>query len=100
MATDLDEALRHHRRRASESEAVSVGLVGNCAEVLPELVRRGIVPDVVTDQTSAHDPLNGYVPDRHDPRRSGDAAARTIRPNMSHRSMAFDGRARRSDARR
>src|SRR5690606_3311461 len=43
-------------------EALSVGLVGNCAEVLPELVRRDIVPDVLTDQTSAHDPLNGYVP--------------------------------------
>ena len=42
--------------------ALSVGLVGNCAEVLPELVRRGVVPDVLTDQTSAHDPLNGYVP--------------------------------------
>jgi urocanate hydratase len=41
---------------------VSVGLVGNCAEVLPELVRRGVVPDVLTDQTSAHDELNGYIP--------------------------------------
>jgi urocanate hydratase len=39
-----------------------VGLVGNCAEVLPELVRRGVTPDVLTDQTSAHDALNGYVP--------------------------------------
>jgi urocanate hydratase len=43
-------------------EAISVGLVGNCADVLPELARRGVVPDVLTDQTSAHDPLNGYVP--------------------------------------
>ena len=42
--------------------ALSVGLVGNCAEVLPELVRRGVKIDAVTDQTSAHDPLNGYVP--------------------------------------
>src|SRR5438445_9728192 len=42
--------------------ALSVGLVGNCATVLPELVRRGFAPDVVTDQTSAHDPLNGYIP--------------------------------------
>jgi urocanate hydratase len=42
--------------------AISVGLVGNCAEILPEMVRRGIVPDVLTDQTSAHDPLHGYVP--------------------------------------
>ncbi len=43
-------------------QPISVGLIGNCAEVLPELVRRGIVPDLLTDQTSAHDPLNGYVP--------------------------------------
>src|SRR5205807_4360802 len=46
----------------AQRRALSVGLVGNCAEVLPELVRRGQVPDVVTDQTSAHDPLNGYIP--------------------------------------
>jgi urocanate hydratase len=45
-----------------QKRAVSVGLVGNCAEVLPELVRRGVKVDAVTDQTSAHDPLNGYVP--------------------------------------
>jgi urocanate hydratase len=43
-------------------EAISVGLVGNCADVLPEMVQRGIVPDILTDQTSAHDPLQGYVP--------------------------------------
>jgi urocanate hydratase len=58
MAFTLDEALKLLDTR----EAISVGLVGNCAEVLPELVRRGIVPDALTDQTSAHDPLNGYVP--------------------------------------
>ena len=46
----------------AERRALSVGLVGNCADVLPELVRRGVVPDILTDQTSAHDPLNGYVP--------------------------------------
>ena len=40
----------------------AIGLVGNCADVLPEMVRRGIVPDILTDQTSAHDALNGYVP--------------------------------------
>ena len=45
-----------------KKEAVSVGLVGNCADVLPEMVRRGVVPDILTDQTSAHDALNGYVP--------------------------------------
>jgi urocanate hydratase len=58
MVHTLDEALR----LLNTTEAVSVALIGNCADVLPELVRRGIVPDVVTDQTSAHDPLNGYVP--------------------------------------
>ena len=51
----LEDAMRHKR-------AVSVGLVGNCADVIPELARRGIVPDLLTDQTSAHDPLNGYIP--------------------------------------
>ena len=59
---DLDEALAWVRGAARSGEAVSVGLVGNCAEVLPELVARGVTPDVVTDQTSAHDPLGGYVP--------------------------------------
>ncbi|MGO9255421.1 MAG: urocanate hydratase [Bryobacteraceae bacterium] len=58
MARSLDEALEMVAGR----EALSVGLVGNCADVIPELARRGIVPDVLTDQTSAHDPLNGYVP--------------------------------------
>jgi urocanate hydratase len=59
---DLDEALSWVLRARDGGEALSVGLVGNCAEVLPEIVQRGIVPDLVTDQTSAHDPLNGYVP--------------------------------------
>ncbi len=58
----LDEALAWCQAAREKGEALSVGLVGNCAEVLPELVRRGVVPDVLTDQTSAHDPLNGYVP--------------------------------------
>jgi urocanate hydratase len=58
MAYSLDEALALVKGR----EAISVGLVGNCADVIPELARRGMVPDVLTDQTSAHDPLNGYVP--------------------------------------
>jgi len=62
MSFDLDEALRWVLEAKARGEALSVGLVGNCAEVLPELVRRGIVPDVLTDQTSAHDPLNGYIP--------------------------------------
>ncbi len=62
MTFDLDEALRWVLDAKARGDALSVGLVGNCADVLPELVRRGIVPDVLTDQTSAHDPLNGYIP--------------------------------------
>lgn len=61
-ATDLSEALDLIQVARSNGEAISVGLVGNAAEVFAELVRRGITPDVVTDQTSAHDPLHGYVP--------------------------------------
>ena len=59
---DLDDAWARVTKAAADGEALSVGLVGNCATVLPELVRRGLTPHVVTDQTSAHDPLNGYVP--------------------------------------
>ena len=62
LALDLDEALRICEDAVGQRRAVSVGLVGNCAEVLPEIVRRGVRVDAVTDQTSAHDPLNGYVP--------------------------------------
>src|SRR5256714_15376375 len=62
IALDLDEALRICEDAVEQRRAVSVGLVGNCAEVLPEIVRRGVKIDAVTDQTSAHDPLNGYVP--------------------------------------
>jgi len=61
MTESLDEALEWVTGAAARGEALSVGLVGNCAEVLPELARRGVVPDIVTDQTSAHDPLS-YVP--------------------------------------
>ena len=60
--TSLDEALRWCDTARRDGAALSVGLIGNCADVLPELVRRGIVPDALTDQTSAHDTLNGYVP--------------------------------------
>ena len=59
---DLDEALRWVDEARSAREAVSIGVVGNCAEVLPELLARGFEPDLVTDQTSAHDPVGGYVP--------------------------------------
>jgi urocanate hydratase len=60
--TSLDEALTWCDEARRRGRALSVGLLGNCAEVLPTLARRGVVPDVLTDQTSAHDPLNGYVP--------------------------------------
>ncbi|MBU3741020.1 MAG: urocanate hydratase [Candidatus Kapabacteria bacterium] len=59
---DLDGALAVIREYQERREPISIGLVGNAAEILPELVRRGITPDVVTDQTSAHDPLHGYYP--------------------------------------
>jgi len=66
IAWNLDEALGMLKNALNgaqaSGDAISVGLVGNCADVLPELVRRALVPDVLTDQTSAHDPLNGYVP--------------------------------------
>lgn len=61
-AETLDEALAMIERWTKNGEAKSVGLLGNCAEILPEMVRRGIRPDMVTDQTSAHDPVNGYLP--------------------------------------
>ena len=63
VSTDsLDEALELLQRAARDGKPVSVGLLGNAAEVLPELLRRGVRPDAVTDQTSAHDPVNGYLP--------------------------------------
>ena len=79
MVTNLDEALRILKNAVRKKENISVGLVGNCADLIPELAERGVVPDILTDQTSAHDPLNGYVPNgmsldaalglrRHDPK--------------------------------
>ena len=62
MTASLDEALEWVHEAMRSKTALSVGLIGNCAEVLPELVKRGVVPDLLTDQTSAHDPLNGYIP--------------------------------------
>src|SRR5712671_2955641 len=62
LAFTLDEALDICEDAREQKKPVSVGLVGNCAELLPEIVRRGVKVDAVTDQTSAHDPLNGYVP--------------------------------------
>ncbi|MDC0669689.1 urocanate hydratase [Nannocystis radixulma] len=106
--TSLDEALRWLDEARKAREPLSVGLLGNCAEVLPELVRRGVIPDVVTDQTSAHDELHGYVPDgmsleaaeelrRSDPeeyvRRSVDAMGRHVaamRAMQDRGAIAFD----------
>lgn len=62
QAKDLDEALTIIERAGARKEAISVALLGNAAEILPELLKRGVKPDLLTDQTSAHDPINGYLP--------------------------------------
>ena len=62
MTEDLEDALARAGRATKAGQPFSIGLLGNAADVIPEIVRRGVVPDLVTDQTSAHDPLNGYVP--------------------------------------
>ena len=66
QAKDLDDALERIEHYTQMGEAKSIGLLGNAADTLPELVRRGVKPDLVTDQTSAHDPLNGYLPQNMD----------------------------------
>ena len=93
QAANLDEALEIIARSCREREPVSVGLLGNAADIFPELVRRGVRPDAVTDQTSAHDPLNGYLPagwtlaeyaDRgaRDPKGTVEAAKRSMRTQV------------------
>jgi urocanate hydratase len=62
IASTLDEALNQVREACNQGQPLSIGLIGNAAEIYPELVRRGVIPDMVTDQTSAHDALNGYIP--------------------------------------
>jgi urocanate hydratase len=62
ISFSIEEALALVEGAANRGETLSVGLVGNCAEVLPDMIRRGFIPDLLTDQTSAHDPLNGYIP--------------------------------------
>jgi len=90
QAADLDDALARIERYCSEGRARSVALLGNAAEILPELVRRGVRPDAVTDQTSAHDPLHGYLPagwtverwldeQKHAPERVVEAAKHSMR---------------------
>src|SRR5690606_23161125 len=62
QATDLDDALARIDKYTKAGEAKSIALLGNAAEILPQLVERGVRPDAVTDQTSAHDPVHGYLP--------------------------------------
>ena len=60
----LDEAIRLAEEAKKEGKALSIGLLGNAADILPEMIARNFIPDVLTDQTSAHDPLNGYIPSK------------------------------------
>ena len=64
IAHSIDDALKLIDQARKHRQSLSVGLVGNCADILPEIVRRGVLPDILTDQTSAHDALNGYVPNK------------------------------------
>jgi urocanate hydratase len=88
MSEDLDGALRLVLEAKQERRPLSVGLVGNAAEIMPELVRRGIVPDVLTDQTSAHDALNGYVPVKQAPDEDLDALRRDNPKEYEARALA------------
>lgn len=93
QASDLDDALARIAKYTAAGEARSIALLGNAAEVLPELVRRGVRPDAVTDQTSAHDPVHGYLPigwtveqwlaaQKTDPEGVRDAAKRSMRVHV------------------
>ncbi|HEY1231429.1 MAG TPA: urocanate hydratase, partial [Ramlibacter sp.] len=93
QATDLDDALARIEKYTKAGEAKSIALLGNAADVLPELVRRGVRPDAVTDQTSAHDPVNGYLPlgwtveewferRKSDPNGTRDAAKRSMKQHV------------------
>jgi len=83
IALTVDDALARAREALEARRPLSIGLLGNAADVLPELVKRGVVPDLVTDQTSAHDPLNGYVPNR-----MSYAEALSLRASAPERYMA------------
>ncbi len=93
QATDLDDALARLKKYTSEGKAISIALLGNAAEILPEMVKRGVKPDAVTDQTSAHDPVNGYLPmgwtveqwferRKSDPNGTRDAAKKSMRVHV------------------
>ena len=90
QASDLDDALARIKKYTEAGEAKSIALLGNAADILPELVARDVRPDAVTDQTSAHDPVNGYLPmgwtveqwferRKNDPRRTSDAAKQSMK---------------------
>jgi len=87
IATTLDEALNQVREACNQGVPLSIGLIGNAAEIFPALVRRGIIPDIVTDQTSAHDALNGYVPVGLSPAEADDLRRRDPKTYVQ-RSMA------------
>jgi len=100
QATDLDDALARIEKYTAAGEAKSIALLGNAAEILPELVRRGVRPDAVTDQTSAHDPVHGYLPigwsveqwqrmQTEDPARVRDAAKKSMRVHVEA-MLAFE----------
>jgi len=95
MVHNLDEALRILKNAVRAREARSVGLVGNCADVIPELARRGIAPDLLTDQTSAHDPVGGYIPQGLDV--AGAAELRQADPR-TYRRRALESMARHVEA--
>jgi urocanate hydratase len=93
QATGLDDALARIHKYTSEGKAISIALLGNAAEILPQLVKRGVKPDAVTDQTSAHDPVNGYLPigwtveqwferRKSDPNGTRDAAKKSMRVHV------------------
>src|SRR5262249_33922166 len=92
ISRSLDEALGLVLEAKQKRQALSVGLVGNAAEVMPELVRRGVVPDVLTDQTSAHDTLNGYVPLPRSPGEDLDALRRDDPEQYVARALESIGR--------
>jgi urocanate hydratase len=94
-ADDLTDAVARVERAAAEGRALSVGLVGNAADVFPELLAAGFRPDVVTDQTSAHDPLGGYVPSGVDP---GDAPAARAEDPTGYVKQAQESMARHCEA--
>ncbi len=100
QAADLDDALARIEKYTAAGEAKSIALLGNAADILPELVRRGVRPDAVTDQTSAHDPVHGYLPigwtveqwqrmQTEDPGRVRDAAMKSMRVHVEA-MLAFE----------